>query len=133
MPCCVLRVSGSSHKVRRFLAETKLRPCSVHFRGETDFKSRGPNKTSGFNVAVTSSNTEAPLARQAASAFRFIERHRAEFQRVKAFGFRSPVLDFGLRDLSSEERPWPTYKLPPKLVALAGELGFGIELSFYGP
>lgn len=50
-----------------------------------------------------------------------------------SFGFKRACLDFGLNDLTTEEHPWPTYRIPKRLVTLAGKFGFEIELSFYGP
>ena len=132
MSGCVLRVSGSTAKVRTFLAESKLRPIRVFLRGEVDFPSRGPNKKSGFNVPLPSSGEGAILLRQSISVANFINRHRREFERLTKFGFASPVLDFALNDLATQERPWPTYHLSPKLIAVAGEFGLAIELSFYG-
>jgi hypothetical protein len=43
------------------------------------------------------------------------------------------ILDFGLYDLATNDRPWPTYRLPLALVELAGKHHIEIELSFYGP
>ncbi len=34
MPGCVLRVSGSAEKVKRFLAESSFVPSKVYFRGD---------------------------------------------------------------------------------------------------
>ncbi len=42
------------------------------------------------------------------------------------------TLDFGLYDLATENRPWPSYRLPVPLIELAGKYGIQVELSFYG-
>jgi hypothetical protein len=42
------------------------------------------------------------------------------------------TLDFGLYCTATEDRPWPSYRLPAALIALAGKQGIEIELSFYG-
>jgi hypothetical protein len=69
----------------------------------------------------------------ASEALAFMRQHREDFVLLKAMRFRSATLDFGLYDLSSEDRPWPSYRLPAKLVEAAGEFGLGVVLSFYGP
>jgi hypothetical protein len=130
----MLRVIGSAAKVRAFIARTHLQPYKVYFRGEPRVpRSRGPSKHSGFNVPVTSSAYGGSLMKQSRVAAAFIRRHRAEFVRLKKAAFSVMVLDFGLYDLASDKHPWPTYQISRQLIALAGEFGFDIELSFYGP
>lgn len=53
--------------------------------------------------------------------------------KLKRFGLTKAVLDFGLWDCATAKYPWPCYPLSQRLVAMAGEFGFAIELSFYGP
>lgn len=133
MPSCVLRVSGSTVKVHRFLRESSLEPCKVYLRGEPRFRhSNKLNEVSGFNVSMTGSHGES-IKKMAGEALAFMRLHREELLRLKAMRFRSMCLDFGLYDLSTEERPWPSYRLPAKLVEAAGEFGFDVVLSFYGP
>lgn len=134
MPGCVLRVHGSTAKVRAFLQESRLRPSKVYLRGDPHFfKSRGPLKYSGFNVPLTSNRLGSSAWKQSLAAAAFLRRHRAELRRLAKLGLKKAVLDFGLYDRSTATHPWPTYTLSPKLIALAGEFGFAIELSFYGP
>jgi len=52
---------------------------------------------------------------------------------MRRLGFKRAVLDFGLYDRATDKHPWPSYALSRQLIAIAGELGFDIELSFYGP
>jgi hypothetical protein len=42
------------------------------------------------------------------------------------------TLDFGVYYLATEQRPWPSYHIPPALTELAGKYRIEIELSFYG-
>ena len=42
------------------------------------------------------------------------------------------TIDFGLYDASTEDCPWPTYRLPKDFISLAASYDFEIELSFYG-
>lgn len=133
MPACVLRVAGSKRKIRKFLSTSFFEPDCVYYRGEPGFvKSRGPTKISSFNYTVSGSHGSSIL-KQAKDVIWNLERYRQEFERLKSFKFKYMTLDFGLDDLATEEHPWPTYRLPKKLVSLAGEFGFEIELSFYGP
>lgn len=51
---------------------------------------------------------------------------------VERDGFKRVVLDFGLYDLATEERPWPSYSFPASFVELVGSYGFEIKFLFYG-
>jgi hypothetical protein len=120
--------------VRAFLAQSLLRPDKVYFRGDPGFlKSRGPSKTSGFNLSLSPSELGASSLKQCTSAVAFLRRHRSEFLRMRKLGLTRGTLDFGLYDLATEKRPWPSYPISRQLTALAGEFGFDIVLSFYGP
>lgn len=126
----MLRVSGSTAKVRKFLAASSLQPVHVFWKGEPGvIKSRGPIKTSGFNIALSRAED---LPAQATQAARFIRRHKDDLLLIKSLGFSLVTIDFGLYDLATEDRPWPSYRLPVTFIQLAGELGCTIELSFYG-
>ncbi len=131
MSSCVLRVSGSTAKVRRFLSESKLEPVRVYWKGEPRLPaSRGNVQESGFNIQL--SDAEGIL-KQAQGAVRFAKKHRATLSLIPELGFRTVVIDFGLHDLATEDRPWPSYSIPAQAVRLAADLGATIELSFYGP
>src|SRR5205814_6764251 len=133
MPGCVLRVSGSKAKVRKFLSESQLRPSTISFKGDPGFpKSRGPVRVSGFNVPLTVSKLGESITKQCREAVSFIRKNQKEFERLKKYSFSNLTLDFGLNDIATEERPWPTYPLSAKLVELAGRYGLSIKLSFYG-
>ena len=130
MPSCMLRVSGSTAKVRKFLAVSSIQPVRVFWKGEpSTFKSRGPIKTSGFNIELSGAEG---LPDQATQAGKFIRKHKDDILLIKSLGFSSATIDFGLYDLATEDRPWPSYRLPTAIIQLAGELGCNIELSFYG-
>ena len=132
MPGCVLRVVGSTRKVRQFLASSSFKPTKVYYKGEPGFiKSRGPTRISGFNLTLSGSDGSS-ISKQAKEAVRFIKRHQEEFNLLKALKFKEATLDFGLWDLATEDRPWPIYRLPRSIIDLASKYGFDIELSFYG-
>ena len=133
MPDCMLRVAGSTKKVKQFLDSSPLEPHKVYYRGDPGFlKSRGPMKISGFNFSL-SGFYGTSIQKQARDVIRNLERLKPEFERMASFKFKYMTLDFGLNDMASEEYPWPTYRLPKKLISLAGHLGFDIVLSSDGP
>ncbi|WP_111264954.1 hypothetical protein [Marilutibacter maris] len=126
----MLRVSGSTVKVRRFLATSSIQPSRVFWKGDPGTpKSRGPIKISGFNIELSGADG---IVEQAAQASQFIRRHKQDFLLIRSLGFSAATIDFGLYDLATEDRPWPCYRIPHPLVLLASELGCSIELSFYG-
>ncbi len=130
MPSCILRVSGSTAKVRKFLAGSSIQPVRIFWKGEPSIlKSRGPVKISGFNIELSGADG---LPAQATQAAKFIRKHKNDILLIKNLGFSLSTIDFGLYDLSTEDRPWPSYRLPAAIIQLAGELGCNIELSFYG-
>jgi len=132
MPDCVLRVAGSTTKMKKFLAGSTFEPTKVYFRGEPGIvKSRGTNKISGFNVSLSGSHGTS-IEKQARQAIKFMEANRNEFTILASFKFKFVTIDFGLNDLATKKHPWPCYRLPKRLVELAAEFGFDIELSFYG-
>jgi len=130
MPSCILRVCGSTAKVRKFLTNSSIEPVQVFWKGEPrTSQGRSIVKASGFNIVLSSAEG---IEAQAAQAVRFIRKHKDDIFLIKSLGFSSAAIDFGLYDLASDNRPWPSYRLPSHLVQLASDLGCGIELSFYG-
>ena len=128
MPSCVLRVSGSTAKVRQFLARSGLKPIRVFWKGETRAGGR-VTQQSGFNIELSAAQG---LPAQARQAVRFARRHQAELSLIPELGFRAVSIDFGLYERATEEQPWPSYSGPTAVAQLAAELGAVIELSFYG-
>ena len=130
MPSCVLRVAGATSKVREFCEKSRLEPLRVFWKGKpVNPSSNRISTVSGFNIELSAADG---LALQAAQASRFIRKHKADFMLVKSLGFRAVSIDFGLYDLATEDRPWPSYSVPAPLISLASEIGASIELSFYG-
>jgi hypothetical protein len=126
----MLRVCGSTRKVRQFLAASSIQPHRVFWKGEPRRPtSRDPIPISGFNIYLSEADD---LATQAAQAVKFIRRHKQDFLLIPKLRFLAVVIDFGLYDLATEDRPWPSYEVPHPLVSVANELGCSIELSFYG-
>jgi len=127
----MLRVCGSTAKVRKFLATSSVQPIRIFWKGDPGVpKSRGPIQISGFNIELSVADG---LAVQATQAVKFIRKHKNDLLLVKSLGFLSAAIDFGLYDLATDDRPWPSYQLPATVIQLAAELGCCVELSFYGP
>ena len=107
MPSCMLRVSGSTAKVRKFLAASSIQPVRIFWKGEPNtLKSRGPIETSGFNIELSGAEG---LPAQATQAAKFIRKHRDDIFLIKSLGFSAVTIDFGLYDLATENRPWPSW------------------------
>src|SRR5690606_13015241 len=110
MPSCILRVSGSTAKVRKFLASSSIEPRRVFWKGEPrNPKSRVLIKVSGFNIELS---TAEGLEAQSKQAVRFIRKHKDDLLLIKSLRFSSTAIDFGLYDLATDDRPWPSYRLP---------------------
>jgi hypothetical protein len=130
MPSCILRVAGSTAKVRKFLTTSTVQPARVFWKGEPrNSKSRDLVVVSGFNIHLSSADG---IAAQAAKAIKFIRKHKDDLLLIRSLGLSTATIDFALHDLTTEEHPWPSYRIPAALVQLAGELGCTIDLSFYG-
>ena len=132
MPGCILRVQGSTAKVRKFIRSTELQSIKVYWKGEAGFPaSRGPSKSSGFNIALSGSHGES-IQKQARQVLAFLQKNKESMLFLKSLGLKNVIIDFGLYDLATENKPWPTYHLPAKLVTLIGEFNFELCFSFYG-
>ena len=126
MPGCVLHVTGEDFDVDAFLAESRLRPGRVHRRGEARRHDR-PFPCSGLSLDV--SEADGRLRDEVSDALVFLTRHESELRRLRSFpGVTDLRLDFGCyrRDVPAQFE-----YLPPELLALAGNLDIGIELSLY--
>ena len=131
MPSCMLRVSGSTAKVRKFLATSTTRPARVFWKGDPGtLKGRAPLQVSGFNIELSAAEG---IAAQAIQAAKFMRKHKSDLLLIKNLGFPAAIIDFGLYDMATENCPWPSYRMPAGFIQLASELGCGIDLSFYGP
>ncbi len=118
MPSSQLRVSGSVRKVRRFLLTTQL-------------KARPYKSGAGFNVTLAAYDGRSFKTRIKLVS-KFLQDNRLEMLALKAAGFKSPLVDFGLYDETPPDRMWPMYRIPAPFIQLLAELEFQLELSFYG-
>jgi len=68
------------------------------------------------------------LSEQIEDALSFLRQQRAELETLMALPSSNGWLDFGV---SNEQLPAQFLRLSPEFVRLAGELGLGLEMSFY--
>jgi hypothetical protein len=131
---CVLRVAGPTFDADRYAQASALQICAIHRVGELRLpttKPDGPRHTTSSLVAVVSDAPCHDLGAQVHDAIAFSSRHRMELQTLRAM---PEVTDLFL-DFPLERRPVPVQSvhLPSELVALAGGLGLGLEVSLYPP
>jgi hypothetical protein len=128
MPGCVLRATGDNFRVEKLLEASSLIPCNVFRKGERKSSSR-VWETSGITIAVSDSDG-SDLASQISCAIEFLRDNRDELLRLRKFdGVEEMELDFGIYRQNSFLQ---SNLFPAELVAIAGDLQIGIELSIYG-
>lgn len=135
---CVLRASGSGFTPEDYLRSSGLSPYQVYHRGEPRSPRSRPDgprfEESGFKASV-SDRGWSDLPGQIEDAIDFLRRHRDALERLRAApGIEDVRLDFPYHLRIDGETVWAQFDyLPPTLLALAGALGVGIELSLYPP
>jgi hypothetical protein len=129
----MLRISGVELDVDLLVRSTALIPEAIHRKGEPRLSTRpnGPKTTTSGASFVVSDAGFDQFKIQKEDAIAFLTTNRQELQRIMSFpGIEGACLDFGIywRDV-----PMQCDHFPSELVAIAGELGLGIELSQYCP
>jgi hypothetical protein len=130
MPC-VLRISGvllDADALANAVTPTVYR---VDRKGEARLpSSRGVFDRSAIHIDVSEAEA-ADLATQVADAIAFLDAHAGSIEAALHFpGVEQARLDFAVE---SSDAAIDSKYLPPELLRRAGELGLGIELSFYPP
>lgn len=132
---CVLRVIGLKFDPQRAVASSTLEPYSVYRVGDPQYPSlpEGPKHYwSGFKVEVSDGSREN-LSDQVPDAIAFLKKHRralAKLQRTR--GIEDIRLDFAVDLRIDRKKTLAQFDyFPPKLVALAGAVGCGLEISIY--
>jgi len=126
MPGCVLRVSGRDFEINSFLIGSSLGSCFIKPAKRLASRLTERKKTT-FNFDVSSADGDLHI--EVADALLFLDRHHDELQQLRTLpGVEKLTLDFGCW-----QRDVPAYfsYLPAELLARAGKLGLGIELSLY--
>lgn len=128
----VLRAYGAEFDVDAFLIGCRLPICTVKRRGEAAYpvsKPDGPrHEWSGIHVVISDADFDK-FPQQVQESIAFLRSQKEQLRRLCEFrGVTDVTLDFGLerRDVVVQ-----CDHLPAELVALAGELRFGIELTQY--
>lgn len=132
---CILRIIGAKFDVDAFIAKSKVRPYKVFYKGEPRLKGKphGAKQIhSGLAIQVGKSDM-ANFKGQVQDAVRFLTRNRAKLRYIsKKKGIQHAILDFGIdRKVGANRQLIETNFLPNRLLKLAGEIGLGIELTFY--
>ena len=126
MPGCTFHASGEAFSVDEFLAASSLTPYRVYHRGEQN--GRGELwQESGFCVDVSDEGDD--FSAECREVLHFLQEFELELSRLGHFpGVSDRRLDLGYfrRDVEVQ-----CDYLPPEVLALAGSLGIGIELSLY--
>ena len=125
---CILRVWGADLVVDELAVITSLRPYRIDRKGEARLKPAQVFEESCAHFEVSDLDFRE-LEGQIREAGQFLERHEPELRAIVTFpGVQGAVLDFALawRDVATQ-----TDRLPASLLALAGNLGIGIDLSHY--
>jgi hypothetical protein len=133
---CVLRAVGTTFDPDAFLSTSSLPRAEAYRAGEPRLPRTQPHgpryQRSGLTIGVSEAEWD-DLPSQVLDALNFLRAHREEVSQLVAFpGVEAVKLDFpcpvradGVSVLAQFEY------LPPALLAEAGTLGVGIELSLY--
>ena len=129
---CILRVSGKQFASRSFARRTTLPVVSAYVRGEPRLPRTNPkgkkHTTSCVNIEVSAAGF-TNLKRQIRDAVSFLGRNRLALRRLARIrGVEQLTLDFGVTDRAVAAQ---FDYFPPDLIAAAGSLGIGIEVSRY--
>jgi len=124
----VLRAYGDNFDVDAFLETSDIEPCLICHT--EDKRGKGKWETNGFNAVFTEAEFD-DIETQINDAIAFLQKHESELKRLVSYsGVERVWLDFAL-----EQRDAFVFfdTLPAKLLALAGNLGIDIEMSYYPP
>ncbi|CAM3184801.1 hypothetical protein [Flavobacterium frigoris] len=132
---CILRIEGENFKVHEFIAETGLEPYIAFIKGDKlGFKRRGIDiyEINGCSFELSNADFDN-FDLQKKDALEFLEKNLEKLKLLFKFGLENseiPIIDFGIFTRMYDYQIQSDY-LEPKLLKLAGELNFGIEISQY--
>jgi len=127
MPGCVLRVGGEDLDPEVIPGEGGLKACLIPRRERAGSPSE-KKVNRGFNLNVSVAGGD-DLAAQVKDAVAFLAKHEGELRGLRSMpGVTGMSLDFGCwqKDVAAQY-----LRFSPELLALAGGLGIGLELSLY--
>ena len=128
----ILRATGETFDVDAFLKDSHLLIDQVYRVGEPVFPASNPDgrkkERSGFSVVASEVDFE-DYKLQMKESFFFMRDHADELRRLLAFtGLQSVCIDFGANIYPPG---WCSFRFPPPLMRMAGNLGIDLELSVY--
>lgn len=132
MACC-FRVHGENLEIDSLLVEISIEPSNVWHKGEPRLKSKPDGrKTEHSGATFIASDAEMwEYDNQVEDAIEFLKENEEDIKTIVAFkGVECVRLDFGINLTESFVN---SDYLPPPLLAMAGNLNIGIELSHYPP
>jgi hypothetical protein len=132
---CVLRVSGESFDAEKYLSLSGLTANRVFHAGEPRFTSKPDgkrNQSSGFSVDVSDAPWDS-VRGQVEDAVAFLREHEPALTMLRsAPGVEDMRLDFAVDLRIDRVHIMAQFDyFPPELVARAGALGLGLEISVY--
>lgn len=133
---CYLRVGGKDFNVDAYLKEHPCQVFGIYRRGEPKLKTKpeGPKLDfSGFNIGISEAGFEN-LEQQIQDAIAFLEdkENSEQISILQSYpGVEGLDLDFGVEREDRDKFPVKWYRFPEKLIQLAGNLGLGLEITFY--
>ena len=130
MPGAILRVGGSKASLRRFLAQTSLKPHRVYLRGEpTSHGARHVSKNSYFLVVASKAGGD-DFPKQVRDVARFVKVNLKDLQAMPSHRLHA-VVDFGVYDTRTRKHPLLSWRLPVPLHSLLSKAGLEAEISIY--
>jgi hypothetical protein len=134
MPSVIFHASGSAFDPAS-LAETKLKPYDIHYRGRKSDRGRKNfvYEDSGFSVDLGPDDSDN-LGTQIEAAIKFIDDHYHAIRMLT--GLDDLRFDFGYaprKDVKGHIYLVQCDYFPPAFLKRCGELGIGLELSLYPP
>ena len=129
----MLRIHGADLDPDAVMNCVSIEATAIHRKGEPIFRSKPSRgtKTSSSVTYLASDADFSELERQQEDAIAFLQRYGDDIKQALATpGCEGGTLDFGIdrRDVAVQ-----CDYFPPELIALAGKLGLGIELTQYPP
>jgi hypothetical protein len=125
---CVLRLSGESFKVDRFMKETGVQPTAMWHKGDKRRRARPPEEQDGCTLTVSDADE---IDSQCHDARRFLETNKKWLSTMcDIWNVVDPVLDFSAS--MPTENIWArSYRFPLELIKSAAQCEISIELSTY--
>ena len=133
---CVLRISGKDFDVDRFLGDTGLVPYARHRKGDVmpfPKSKKIEYDDNGCSFDLSSADFDN-LEQQQRDAIDFLKTNFKKFKALysyKLYPSDSPTIDFGINSRMEDDVVVQCDYFPTELLKLAGDLGFGIEISQY--